>query len=170
MKAILGTRRLLVKQVWVYLALWAAAGVVSTASAQTNYSLDWWTIDGGGGTSTGGVYSVSGTIGQPDAGHTMSGGSFTLESGFWGIIGAIQLPGAPHIDINLSSSNSIIISWPAGSTQWQLQQNTNLNGTNWVMVGTAQQQVGAVMQVIVSPPTGARFYRLLSPTGLTHAF
>jgi hypothetical protein len=29
--------------------------------------LDWFTIDGGGGTSTGGVYAVSGTIGQPDA-------------------------------------------------------------------------------------------------------
>ena len=33
-----------------------------------NYSIDWFTIDGGGGTSTGGVYAVSGTIGQPDAG------------------------------------------------------------------------------------------------------
>ena len=28
-----------------------------------NYSIDWSTIDGGGGTSTGGVYTVSGTIG-----------------------------------------------------------------------------------------------------------
>ena len=33
-----------------------------------SYQIDWFTIDGGGGTSTGGVYSVSGTIGQPDAG------------------------------------------------------------------------------------------------------
>ena len=39
-----------------------------------SYSIDWSTIDGGGGTSTGGVYTVSGTIGQPDAG-TMSGES-----------------------------------------------------------------------------------------------
>jgi len=31
-------------------------------------SIDWHTIDGGGGTSSGGVYSVVGTIGQPDAG------------------------------------------------------------------------------------------------------
>jgi len=31
------------------------------------YSIDWSTIDGGGGTSTGGDYSLSGTIGQPDA-------------------------------------------------------------------------------------------------------
>ena len=45
----------------------------SSVAAQT-YALDWSTIDGGGGTSTGGVYAVSGTIGQPDAGR-MSGGN-----------------------------------------------------------------------------------------------
>jgi hypothetical protein len=43
------------------------ASLAAVVMAQ-NYSIDWFTIDGGGGTSTGGVYSVSGTIGQPDAG------------------------------------------------------------------------------------------------------
>jgi hypothetical protein len=47
------------------------------------YSIDWHTVDGGGGTSAGGVYTVSGTVGQPDAGK-LSGGSYTLEGGFWG--------------------------------------------------------------------------------------
>ena len=42
----------------------------------------WWTVDGGGGTSTGGGYALSGTIGQPDAG-TMSGGQYALAGGFW---------------------------------------------------------------------------------------
>ena len=50
-----------------------AAGI----HAQTNFAVSWWTVDGGGGTSTGGVYSVSGTVGQPDAGM-MSGGTYTL--------------------------------------------------------------------------------------------
>lgn len=45
-------------------------------------SIPWYTVDGGGGTSTGGVYSLSGTIGQPDAG-VLSGGTFTLTGGFW---------------------------------------------------------------------------------------
>jgi len=39
---------------------------LSTAFAQS-YAIDWFTIDGGGGTSTGGAYTVSGTVGQPDA-------------------------------------------------------------------------------------------------------
>ena len=53
------------------------------------YSIDWSTIDGGGGTSTGGVYSVTGTIGQPDAGPAMAGGNYSLVGGFWSLI-AVQ--------------------------------------------------------------------------------
>jgi hypothetical protein len=33
-----------------------------------SYSIDWFKISGGGGTSGSGAYSVSSTIGQPDAG------------------------------------------------------------------------------------------------------
>ena len=52
---------------------WRMFGVLLTFFAITisvraqSYSIDWYKISGGGGTSTGGVYSVSGTIGQPDA-------------------------------------------------------------------------------------------------------
>jgi uncharacterized repeat protein (TIGR01451 family) len=57
------------------------------ASAQT-YDIPWFTVDGGGATfSTGGTYSLGGTIGQPDAGGPATGGSYTLAGGFW--------PGAP---------------------------------------------------------------------------
>ena len=55
-----------------------------TVHAQ-QYSIDSHTIAGGGGTSTGGGFSVSGTIGQPDAG-AMSGGNYSLAGGFWGDI------------------------------------------------------------------------------------
>jgi len=36
-------------------------------TAQGQCSIDWFTIARGGGTSTGGVYSLSGKVGQPDA-------------------------------------------------------------------------------------------------------
>ena len=48
-----------------------------------DYSIDWYTIDGGGGRSSGGDYSLVGTVGQADAGE-MSGGDFELSGGFWG--------------------------------------------------------------------------------------
>jgi hypothetical protein len=72
-------------------------GVLSTtASMQTGggYDLTWSTIDGGGAMfSTGGSYSLGGTIGQADAG-ALSGGSYTLTGGFWsGMTGSqIYLP------------------------------------------------------------------------------
>ena len=59
----------------------------STAFAQTGggYDLTWSTIDGGGATSIGGAFSLSGTIGQPDAQTppVMTGGTFELTGGFW---------------------------------------------------------------------------------------
>lgn len=62
----------------------AGVALFATGALAQSYSIDWHTIDGGGGTSTGGGYSLSGTIAQTDAG-TMSGGGYTLEGGFWSI-------------------------------------------------------------------------------------
>jgi len=57
---------------------------IALASTAQSYAISWRTIDGGGATmSTGGGYSLGGTIGQPDAG-VLVGGSYTLAGGFWG--------------------------------------------------------------------------------------
>ena len=54
------------------------------SSPQSGYDLSWYTIDGGGATfSTGGSYSLGGSIGQADAG-SMSGGTYQLAGGSWG--------------------------------------------------------------------------------------
>jgi len=36
------------------------------------YTLDWWTVDGGGGTVSGDGYTLVGTAGQPDAGAALA--------------------------------------------------------------------------------------------------
>ena len=133
--------------------------LVFGARAQ-NYSIDWFSIDGGGGTSTGGVYSVSGTIGQPDAGH-MSGGNYTIDGGFWGIIAAIQTPGSPLLRVVLSSTNTVVVAWPAPSTGFSLQQNPAVGSTNWSSVTSNVLVVGSENQVIIAPPAGNRFFRLV---------
>lgn len=48
----------------------------------TALEIDWFTLDGGGGTSSAGFLSVRGTIAQPDA-LPLSGGSLVLRGGFW---------------------------------------------------------------------------------------
>src|ERR1035441_9736807 len=79
-----------------------AACLATTQTRAQTFGIDWHTVDGGGGTSTGSVYSVSGTIGQPDAGK-MSGGNFTVDGGFWRIIAAVPTPGAPLLKIDRKS-------------------------------------------------------------------
>jgi hypothetical protein len=66
---------LLIILITVILSGAASADVLS-------YSLDWWTVDGGGGTSSGGDYALSGTVGQADA-NVLTGGEYTLSGGFW---------------------------------------------------------------------------------------
>jgi hypothetical protein len=75
-----------------------------------SYSIDWFTIDGGGGTSTGALYSVSGTIGQPDAGGPLSGGNYSLTVGFWSLLSVVQMPGSPWLSIMLMATNTALVS------------------------------------------------------------
>lgn len=53
--------------------------------AAGTYEIPRWTVNGGGGTSTGSTFAVSGTLGQPEAGPLLSGSRFSLVSGFWGL-------------------------------------------------------------------------------------
>ena len=63
---------------WLIPALALALGAPALAQPEVS----WWTVDGGGGMSSGGSFEVTGTAGQPDAGGA-TGGSSDLESGFW---------------------------------------------------------------------------------------
>jgi|SRR5262245_5787345 len=128
-----------------------------------NYSIDWHTIDGGGGTSTGGVYSVSGTIGQPDAG-TMSGGSYSLAGGFWGIVNAIQTPGAPLLSIAQSNGTAVVF-WPLPASGFVLDRTSALTGgpPSWTPVAFPYQTNATHIYITVPMPSGNNFYRLRKP-------
>ena len=127
------------------------------------FSIDWFTIDGGGGTSTGGVFAISGTIGQPDANsQPMLGGNFSLVGGFWSLF-AMQTPGVPLLTIGLTTTNSAVVSWPSPSTGFTLQQNADLNTANWVAAPQTVTDDGTNKFIVVNPPAGNRFYRLFKP-------
>ena len=89
-----------------------------------NYNIGWYKVSGGGGASTGGVYTVSDTIGQHDAGGEMTGGTYSLTGGFWALQ-AVQTPGAPVLTITHTGSKAIV-SWDPSVTGWTLQTNVNL--------------------------------------------
>ena len=133
---------------------------LSTAHAQS-YSVDWYKISGGGGTSTGSTYFVTGTIGQHDASGAMSGGQYSVTGGFWALF-AVQTPGAPVLGIKLTN-NMAMVYWPSPSTGYSLQVNTNLATANWVAPAETVTDNGTIKYNLVNPPTGNRFYRLKNP-------
>ena len=128
------------------------------ANAQS-YSINWYKIAGGGGTSTGATYSVSGTIGQPDASTAMTGGRYSLTGGFWSIIAVIQTVGLPNLVITHSGA-SVIISWP-DTGNYTLLQNTALNtGSSWTTSPYSITTANGTNSVTLTSPSGNLFFRL----------
>lgn len=134
------------------------------AHAQT-YSIDWYKIAGGGGTSSGTngstVYSVSGTIGQQDASPAMTGGNFSLTGGYWSMIALVQSLGAPTLSI-ATSGNNATVSWPYPSTGFVLQTNSNLSSGVWGnFTGPVTTNLaGTSNTATITPPAGHLFFRL----------
>jgi len=124
------------KFIWLFCFCLLPSAFILRVSGQT-YTVDWYKIAGGGGTSTGGTYQVNGTIGQPDASLAMSGGSYSVTGGFWSLISVVQMPGLPKLIIT-HGGNTVTVSWPDAATNtYTLQQNATL-----------------------APPTGNLFFRL----------
>jgi hypothetical protein len=125
------------------------------------YSINWYKVAGGGGTSSGGNYSVSGTIGQPDASGVLSGGNYSLTGGFWAIIQVIQTSGAPTLYISLSG-NTVTVYWQNVSG-WTLHQNNNLTvPAGWTQNNTWTTTNGT-NYLNVTQPAGNLFFRLSNP-------
>jgi hypothetical protein len=124
------------------------------------YSIDWYKVAGGGGTSTGATYQVTGTIGQHDAGVPMSGGNYSVTGGFWGLISVVQTPGSPTLTVKVTGSNTIVVSWPSVSTGFLLQQNSDLSTANWTTSGLTISDDGTNKSVTIASPAANLFFRL----------
>jgi hypothetical protein len=74
------------------LGLILAAPQPTHAQTWGDYDLTWYTIDSGAGALTGGDYTLTGSIGQPDAGQPLTGGDYDLTGGF--VPGKTAVPGA----------------------------------------------------------------------------
>jgi hypothetical protein len=150
------------KKLFLLLALVVGTTIASKAQS---FSIDWFTIDGGGGTSTGGVYSVSGTIGQPDAGR-MTNGQYSLLGGFWGVVEVIQTPGAPLLSVEQLAGGSVRVYWPLPATSFVLDQTSAITAPpasiSWSQVPFPYQTNATHISVTVAP-SGNKFYRLRRP-------
>lgn len=134
--------------------------------AQQQYAIEWFKIAGGGATapSTGGVYALSGTIGQVDTGRVAStNDNYRLEAGFWAI--AIQQLGYPDLTITQSGTNALV-SWVTAETGLLLQAATDLaTPTAWANTGLIPAVSGGVTNTVTVPlnPAQRQFFRLRRP-------
>jgi hypothetical protein len=122
------------------------------------YSIDWFAIDGGGGTSAAGIFQASGTIGQPGAGRSMASGQFSLTGGFWALPTVIQTVGAPTLTIAVAAPGSATISWSPNTAGFVLQETWSLSPANWTNSAS-----GSTNPITFSAMAPAKFYRLFKP-------
>jgi len=134
--------------------------IVLCVSASAQYAINWSTMDGGGGTSTGGVYSVSGTIGQHDAGGPMTNGPYSLTGGFWALPQAVQVEGAPTLTITKGAPGFANISWAPPSINWVLQERLSLTSGIW-----SNSPSGPTNPIVVPATVPTKFYRLKNQQG-----
>ena len=142
-------------------AIIATAFAVLSSQAG-DLGIPWFTVDGGGSTSTSndGRFSLSGTAGQPDAGQSASNdGRFQLNGGFW--CGEIIFCGCT-LSITYSGGN-VTVSWPGDLGGCILEATDELRGPPFTTVWTpvSPQPTGHTYTVAV---TGTeRLFRLRSP-------
>lgn len=127
------------------------------AQAQ-QYSVDWFKIAGGGGTSSNSQYSISGTVGQHEAGGPMTNGPYSLAGGFWAFLTLVQTPSAPTLHLTNAAPGSVTIWWTPPTPGFTLQSTDGLGPMNWI---NAPSGTDNPVTVPVTPP--ARFYRLFKP-------
>ncbi len=141
-----------------FLALGIVILLPALLSAQ--YAIDWYTMDSGGGTSAGGGYELSGTIGQPDVGRS-TGGDYELVAGFWAFAIVIQSEDGPQLKIRYLSPNVALIYWEAGDEPAVLQRSADLTDEHgWEDdPGTPVWEDGEY-RMEVTPLDSIRFYRL----------
>lgn len=58
---------------------------VAHQAPERAFDMRWWTVDGGGGTSTRGESSLTGTVGQPESGAATAAAT-ALDGGFWATV------------------------------------------------------------------------------------
>ena len=122
------------------------------------YAIDWYKVAGGGGASVGGVYAVSGTVGQHDAGGPLQGGNYSLTGGFWSLIATVATPGLPNLGIS-HSGNTVTVFWP-DTGSYILLQTSNLAAGNWTTNTATVSTVNGTNSITISPPVGSLFFRL----------
>jgi hypothetical protein len=132
--------------------------------SQETFTIGWHSV-GGGGLSSGTLFTVQGTVGQPTTGK-MQAERYSLMGGFWSLVAAIQTPDAPMLLIT-HTNDTVAIFWTGNSFEWVLESTTNSTAApeawNPVPKNLCQTNANQV-SLTIKRPAGSEYYRLRKPT------
>lgn len=132
----------------------AAAGLLAQSFAVHTISLT-----GGGGTSHGGGFGISGSVGELPA-LPLTGPTFSVSPGYWNVVAAPNSPEPPMLALELNPDGSVTLSWPATAAGFVLQQSTDLIPGSWVSSPAPVSDDGVTRSVRISTLGNRLFLRL----------
>jgi len=122
----------------------ALVSVLPAVAADPLFSLQRGVVAPGGGTSTGGAFSVTGTVGETCAGSPLAyGAKFDLASGFWAGRPAVMWPEAEILQITPLSAGgySATMIWAPSRSGWRLEYSFGLSEWNPLLSSTTAEPV-----------------------------
>ncbi|MSU59447.1 MAG: hypothetical protein EXS35_14960 [Pedosphaera sp.] len=138
---------------------------VSLRAQSDDFAIDWFSLDSGGGTSSDDVYSLSGTVGQPDAGE-LSEAVFAVTGGFWAAAVEAVTSGPPALLITRVGAN-LVLSWSASATGFYLEVNPDLfQPGGWHFISQPISVVNGLNTVTVPASGAMEYYRLTDTPNL----
>jgi hypothetical protein len=129
--------------------------LLNLATLHGEYIIHSWAVAGGGGTSSGGDYQVTGSIGPSDAGAAMAGGDYLVVAGYWPALSTNPEP-APVLAIELATPGELSISWASDSHGWILQERSSLLPSEWVTISATTTN-----PTVIQAGDSTKFYRLM---------
>ena len=71
----------------------------------------------------------------------------------------LDVPG-PLLSVAPTPTNTLVLTWPAPTIAFEIQEIENLNGTTWATLTNTPTLVQLKNQVVISAPTQTKFFRL----------
>jgi hypothetical protein len=125
-----------------------------------DFSLDWFSVGSGGGSSSGGGFELSGSAGEPAA-IAMSGGGFEMSGGFWSGLTALDTSAGP-VTLNLTLSGGLaVLSWADIGVVFILEEApAGPYPAPWRTLDVTPQLQNGMEIVRLPLASDGRFYRL----------
>jgi hypothetical protein len=143
--------------------IWAT---VATSLLAGGFAVDQGSFTGGGGSGSGGRFSVAGSV-QPMAPPTLRSSTYTISGGFWSAATLVQTPGAPALTVKREDNSGLLaFSWAATADGYAFEESPTLTGPviPWTAVSPQGLQTnGITISISIPVQPGTRFFRLRKP-------